>query len=157
MARSCSWVSAEWKFPGTSPGTAVPRNTRWVPTPLLDAPGAIVGAAPKNTVRASRLVSARCPRTGLALSIRTGSELGPSTSASMIAFHESCRYWVSSLFTFAVASGIEPGMISGEASSPTHSAWMTVDISRRTPRVRWNRSSDDHSSYRVSNSSGWIG
>lgn len=64
----------------------------------------------------------------------------------MIAFHESCRYWVSSLFTFAVASGIEPGMINGEASSPTHRAWMTVDISRSTPRVRWNRSSELHCS-----------
>ena len=64
----------------------------------------------------------------------------------MIAFHESWRYCVSSAFTFAVASGIDPGMISGEASSPIHSAWITVLISRSTPRVRWNRSSDDHSS-----------
>ena len=63
----------------------------------------IVGAAPKNTVRASRLVSARCPNSGFSLSIRAGSEFGPSTSASMIAFHESWRYWVSSEFTLAVA------------------------------------------------------
>ena len=64
----------------------------------------------------------------------------------MIAFHESWRYCVSSAFTVAVASGIEPGMISGDASSPTHSAWITVLISRSTPRVRWNRSSVDQSS-----------
>jgi len=51
-----------------------------------------------------------------------GSELGPSTSASIMAFHESCRYWVSSALTLAVASGIEPGIINGEASSPVHSA-----------------------------------
>ena len=64
----------------------------------------------------------------------------------MTAFHESCRYCVSSAFTFAVASGIDPGMISGDWSSPIHSAWMTVFIRRSTPRVRWNRSSDDQSS-----------
>ena len=34
-------------------------NTRWVLIPLWIDPGAIVGAAPKNTVRASRLVRAR--------------------------------------------------------------------------------------------------
>ena len=64
----------------------------------------------------------------------------------MTAFHESCRYWVSSALTLAVASGMEPGMISGDASSPAHSAWITVLIRRSTPRVRWNRSSEDHSS-----------
>ncbi len=107
----------------------------------------IVGAAPKNTVRARRLVSDRWPNSGLSLSMRAGSEFGPSTSASMIAFHESWRYCVSSAFTFAVArGGIDPGMINGEASSPVHSAWITVLISRRTPRVRWKRSRDDHSS-----------
>ena len=42
-------------MPGTSPGVAVPRNTRWVSRPLCAEP--IVGAAPKKTVRASRLVS----------------------------------------------------------------------------------------------------
>ena len=36
-------------------------------------------------------------------SILAGSAFGPSTSASMIAFHESCRYCVSSEFTAAVA------------------------------------------------------
>ena len=42
--------------------------------------------------------------------------------------------------------GIEPGMISGEWSSPTQSAWITVFISRSTPRVRWKRSRLDQSS-----------
>ena len=48
-------------------------------------------------------------------------------------------------------------MISGPESSPTHSAWITVFISRSTPRVRWKRSRLDQSSYSRSNSSGWIG
>ncbi len=106
----------------------------------------MVGAAPKNTARASRRVRDRCPNSGLAPSIFTGSELGPSTSASMMAFHESWRYWVSSVLTDAVAKGTEPGMISGAASSPTQRAWMTVFISRSTPRVRWKRSRLDQSS-----------
>ena len=112
--------------------------------PLCAEP--IVGAAPKKTVRASRLVRDRCPKSGFAWSIVAGSEFGPSTSASMIAFQESWRYCVSSAFTLAVASGIEPGMISGDASSPTQSAWMTLLIRRSTPRVRWKRSRDDQSS-----------
>ena len=87
--------------PARRPGIAVPRNTRWVSRPLCAEP--IVGAAPKNTVRASRRVSERCPNSGLSASILTGSAFGPSTSASMTAFHESCRYWVSSEFTVAVA------------------------------------------------------
>ena len=106
----------------------------------------IVGAAPKNTVRASRRVTERCPNSGFSASSRTGSEFGPSTSASMTAFHESCRYWVSSEFTCEVASGTEPGRISGPASSPTQRAWITAFISRSTPRVRWNRSRLDQSS-----------
>ena len=43
-------------------------------------------------------------------------------------------------------SGSTPGMISGDWSSPTHSAWMTVFIRRSTPRVRWKRSRLDQSS-----------
>lgn len=41
---------------------AVPRKTRFVSIPLCADP--MVGAAPKETVRASRLVSARCPKSG---------------------------------------------------------------------------------------------
>ncbi len=91
-------------------------------------------------------MSERCPNSGLPASILAGSEFGPSTSASMTAFHESCRYCVSSEFTEAVPIGIDAGMISGDWSSPTHSAWMTVFIRRSTPRVRWKRSRLDQSS-----------
>ena len=42
--------------------------------------------------------------------------------------------------------GMDAGMIRGDLSSPTHSAWMTVFISRSTPRVRWKRSRLDQSS-----------
>ena len=88
----------------------------------------------------------RCPNSGLLASIFAGSELGPSTSASMTAFHESCRYCVSSEFTEEAPIGIDAGMISGDWSSPTHRAWMTVFIRRSTPRVRWKRSRLDQSS-----------
>ncbi len=54
-------------------------------------------------------MSDRCPNSGLLASIFAGSELGPSTSASMTAFHESCRYCVSSELTAAVPIGIDAG------------------------------------------------
>ena len=54
-------------------------------------------------------MSERCPNSGLPASIFTGSAFGPSTSASMTAFHESCRYCVSSEFTAAVPIGIDAG------------------------------------------------
>ena len=38
------------------------------------------------------------------------------------------------------------GMIYSLASLLIHSSWMTVAIKRRTPRVRWKRSSVDQSS-----------
>lgn len=138
-----------------SPGTAVPRKTRCVSIPLCADP--IVGTAPKNTVRASRLVSERDPNCARSLSIFAGSDCRPSTSVSMTVFHESCRYCEISEFTDDTASGSDPGMISGPESSPTHRAWTTAFISRSTPRVRWKRSRLDQSSYSRSNSSGWIG
>ena len=38
-----------------------------------------------------------------------------------------------------------------------HSRWITWAINRSTPRVRWKLSSEAQSSYRRSNTSGWIG
>ena len=51
----------------------------------------------------------------------------------------------------------EPGMIMALASFAIQSSWITAAISRRTPRVRWKRSSVAQSSYRRSKTSGWIG
>ena len=78
-------------------------------------------------------------------------------SASITGLKLSSRYCAISDSTSSASSGTPPGMISGAGSSRSHSAWMTADISRSTPRVRWNRSSVDQSWYSRSNSSGWIG
>ena len=78
-------------------------------------------------------------------------------SESMIGFHWSSRYCVRSVFTVVASNGTLPGRISGEASFDAHSSCTIDETSLSTPRVRWNRSSVDQSSYRRSSSSGCNG
>src|SRR5664280_1145750 len=95
---------------------------------------------------ASRRVTDRAPNVGRSPSICAGVEPSPSTSASTMGFQASGRYCSSSLPTVDTSSGTEPAMMSGPASPEAHSACTTALISRRTPRVRWKRSSVDQSS-----------
>ena len=116
-----------------------------------------VGAEPRKIARASRLVTFRWPSAGRDASIMAGVDDAPSMSASITGLKLSSRYCEISVSTSSASSGTPPGMISGAGSSRSHSSWMTADISRSTPRVRWNRSSVDQSWYSRSNSSGCIG
>ncbi len=108
-------------------------------------------------VRAMRWVTNRCPKLGRSRSICCAMDPGPSMSESMIGFHWSSRYWVRSVLTVVASSGTLPGRISGEVSLDAHSSCTIEDTSLSTPRVRWNRSSVDQSSYRRSSNSGCSG
>ncbi|HVF13938.1 MAG TPA: hypothetical protein VM942_05020 [Acidimicrobiales bacterium] len=61
----------------------------------------------------------------------------------MIGFQLPSRLRVSSATTAGSDRGTLAGRITGDWSCRAHRAWMTVAISRSTPRVRWHRSSVD--------------
>ena len=84
-------------------------------------------------VRATRRVACSLPRFGTSRSIFSGSELGPSTSFSMIGTQLSARYRVNSNWTRASSIGIVEGRISGFRSPFSHRLWITAAINRSTP------------------------
>ena len=78
-------------------------------------------------------------------------------SLSMMGCHAWSRFRVSSACTAASSRGTLAGRIIGDWSLPAQRAEITAAIKRSTPRVRWNPSRVDQSSYSRAKSSGWIG
>ena len=87
-------LSASANWPGDSPGCAQPSTTDLRSTPLLPSGR---GAEPMYTARAARRVADSRPKWLLLPSMRSGSELAPSTSALMTGSQPSSRYFFISL------------------------------------------------------------
>ena len=104
------------------------------------------GVAPRKIVRATRRVAWWDPRWGTSRSICAGSGVG-SVDVGV-------DHWAPVVGELAGELTDHPGVVERhrarqdqrERSSLFHSAWITAAIRRRTPRVRWKRSTVDQSS-----------
>ena len=142
-------ASANWV--GDSPGWVHPSTIDLMSTPLEPSGR---GADAMYTVRAARRVAENRPKCLFSLSIFNGSAFSPSMSDLMTGSQPSSSYFFSSLTNGPDAIGNVPGMMSSDWSPCCHNCEMAMAMRRRTPRVRWNLSSDDQSPKSRSNSSG---